>query len=171
MNEAGARTGMSDGNGHDDTEGVDAYALSPRLAQIFADLPQDALAFTPVPVRARHDGWTAPRQRGFIRRLALCGSVSAAAKAVGMTRNAAYALRNKAGADSFARAWDAALAMGASQGCDRALERALLGETRPVFYRGRKVGEHVRYNESLTIAVLRHRDPSAPRADFNPDRD
>lgn len=145
-------------------EEIDPYALSPRLADVFADLPQAPLAFTPVPLRARHDGWSALRQRGFIRRLALCGSVSAAAKAVGMSRNAAYLLRAKPGAESFAAAWDAALAMGADRVGDQSLERALLGERRPVFYRGRQIGEYVRHHEGLTIAVLRHRDPRAPRS-------
>jgi hypothetical protein len=145
-------------------EEIDPYALSPRLAEIYADLPQAPLAFAPVPLRARHDGWSALRQRGFIRRLALCGSVSAAAKAVGMSRNAAYLLRGKPGAASFAAAWDAAVAMGSDRVSDHALERALLGERRPVFYRGRQIGEYVRHHEGLTIAVMRHRDPQAPRS-------
>jgi hypothetical protein len=37
-------------------------------------------SFTPVPVRPRHDGWTAERQIAFIEKLADCNSISAACK-------------------------------------------------------------------------------------------
>ena len=40
--------------------------------------------FTPVPLRARADGWTPARQRGFIAALARCGSILAAARHVGI---------------------------------------------------------------------------------------
>lgn len=132
----------------------DPFALPPRLQAIVDDLPPGALAFAPVPVRARHDGWTPARQIAFIHRLALCGSIGAAARAVGMTRKSAYRLRERPGAESFAAAWDAAQAMGRSAARDRAIERAIHGEVRPVFYQGRKCGEYVRYNDSLTLAVL-----------------
>src|SRR5688572_25963890 len=66
-------------------------------------------AFHPVPVRTRADGWTPVRQAEFIGMLAETGSVSAAAEFVGMTRETAYRLRRKPGAEEFARAWDVAL--------------------------------------------------------------
>ncbi|HVQ09256.1 MAG TPA: hypothetical protein VMS43_12565 [Allosphingosinicella sp.] len=72
-----------------------------------------------------------------------------------MTRKSAYNLRERAGAGSFAVAWDRARGMGQSGQLDRAIERSIAGEVRPVFYRGRKCGEHVRYNDGLTIAVLK----------------
>jgi len=65
--------------------------------------------FRPVPLRARHDGWTPDRQRDFIAQIRLTGSVDAAARAVGMRRETAYRLRRRHGAESFAAAWDAAL--------------------------------------------------------------
>jgi hypothetical protein len=43
--------------------------------------------------------------------LAETGSVSAAAEFVGMARETAYRLRRKPGAEEFAHAWDAALAI------------------------------------------------------------
>ena len=43
-------------------------------------------AFVPVPTRARHDGWNAARQAGFIGALAETGSVAAPAARVGMRR-------------------------------------------------------------------------------------
>jgi hypothetical protein len=36
------------------------------------------ITFQPVPVRYRHDGWTAERQIAFIEKLADCGSITAA---------------------------------------------------------------------------------------------
>ena len=40
-------------------------------------------SFTPVPTRARHDGWTADRQRDFIRALPLMPEEAAEAAALG----------------------------------------------------------------------------------------
>ena len=70
----------------------------------------DPLDFTPVPTKARHDGWNAARQVRFIETLAATKSVTRACKAVGMSAVTAYALRKRLGADSFAAAWDAAVA-------------------------------------------------------------
>lgn len=66
-------------------------------------------AFHPVPVAARHDGWTHARQADFIGHLAETGSVLTAARAVSMSRESAYKLRRRPGAGGFAAAWDAAL--------------------------------------------------------------
>jgi hypothetical protein len=122
------------------------------------DMPLEEIAFTPVPVRARHDGWTAARQKGFILRLALGGCVTVAAKGVGKTRKSAYRLREQPGAESFAAAWDKAIGWGRDRTVDVALERALLGERIPVFHDGRRVGERVRYDDRLMMAVLNASD-------------
>ena len=60
-------------------------------------------------MRPRADGWTPLRQAEFIGMLAQTGSVSEAARFVGMARETAYRLRAKPGADSFNAAWDVAL--------------------------------------------------------------
>ena len=67
--------------------------------------------FLPVPLRARADGWTEDRQARFIGILAETGSVAAAARAVGLSEMSAYRLRRRAGAGSFAHAWDAVVAI------------------------------------------------------------
>lgn len=69
-------------------------------------------AFEPVPVNPRRDGWTPERQRAFIGALAESGYVSHAAQAVQMTKESAYWLRRRPGAESFAAAWRAALSGG-----------------------------------------------------------
>lgn len=132
----------------------ESLRLPPRLAAILEDLPLEELAFTPVPVRPRGDGWTPGRQLAFILRLALLGGVAAAAKAVGMSRESAYRLRDRPGAASFAAAWDKALSWGRGRAADLGTERAIYGEKREVHYRGLKVGEYVRHDNRLLIAAL-----------------
>jgi hypothetical protein len=67
--------------------------------------------FSPVPVKARHDGWTPARQFRFIEMLAATKSVTRACASVGMSRESAYALRDRLeAAGGFALAWRGALA-------------------------------------------------------------
>ena len=57
--------------------------------------------------------WTTVKARVFIGALADLGRVSEAARAVGMSRQSAYRLRERLGEDRlFARAWDKAEAQG-----------------------------------------------------------
>ena len=65
--------------------------------------------FAPVPSRRRKDGWTIERQCVFLAHLYLTGSVSAAARAAGMSRMSAYRPRRRTDAASFAHAWDVVL--------------------------------------------------------------
>jgi hypothetical protein len=111
--------------------------------------------FIPVPrLRKRSSGWTEERQRAFIAALALCGSVSAAAKSVGLTARGAYRLFDAKGADDFARAWDRAADIGLERlRCD-ALQRAIHGSFVPVYRRGRLVRVEHRRNDRLAIAML-----------------
>ncbi|HZG10026.1 MAG TPA: hypothetical protein VEZ70_13695 [Allosphingosinicella sp.] len=71
--------------------------------------------FTPVPLRRRCDGWTPELQLRFVRLLAEGVKPGEAARLVGRNRQNAYALRKRAGAESFAAAWDAAAALGAAR--------------------------------------------------------
>lgn len=121
------------------------------------------IPFRPVPVRTRHDGWTPARQRGFIDRLCLTGDVARAARAVGKTPQSAYRLRDHAGAGSFARAWDQALASGISYQIDVSLERSLLGERVPIVRNGVCIGEKHRFDNRLAIATLNALDRRAAR--------
>lgn len=119
------------------------------------------------PRRARQDGWTPERQRGFLEALAQLGIVSAAARAVGMSPKSAYALRKRAGEGSaFAAAWDDAVDDGRSNALGAGIRRAIEGEKIPKFYRGRLIGYEVRYNDRLLIAALRAIDPRAREVDM-----
>lgn len=118
-------------------------------------------AFAPVPrLRARHDGWTAERQRGFIEALADTGSVRAAAHAVNMTPEGAYLLRRHPQAAGFRKAWEAALALGVQRLEDLAMERALHGQEVPVYSYGKLIGSRVVYNDRLLMFLLRSRAPA-----------
>jgi hypothetical protein len=112
----------------------------------------DPFDFTPVPVSTRADGWTAERQRGFIAALASHGSVAAAARSVGMTRQTVRRLRTRPQAEGFARAWDAAAEEGRLRAIDEALARGK-GELVPLYYRGRLTGVRSRPNNRLLFAA------------------
>jgi len=140
-----------------DTLPADAFA--PPAAAPDAD--ESAIDFTPVPRRrARRSGWTDDRQRGFIAALARCGSVSAAAKHVGMTARTAYKLLDAPGAESFAAAWDAAIDLGFARVEIDALDRALHGSFVPIYRRGKLSRVEHRRNDRLAIALLSGKDKS-----------
>lgn len=105
--------------------------------------PRRALpAFDPVPLRARRDGWTPDRQREFIRVLHVKRSISAACRAVGMSRKSAYQLRERPGAEGFAAAWDAAFELRPAPGRTNfsQLWYRTLFKVKPVIRGGRQVG-------------------------------
>lgn len=113
--------------------------------------------FAPVPVRHRHDGWTAARQIAFIEALAETGCVEHACNRVGMSHVSAYRLRRHADGGLFRTAWDAALDYALHRLEHGAIGRALNGVPRPIFYRGEQVGEWRHFDERLTMFLLRYR--------------
>ena len=106
------------------------------------------------PTRHRDDGWTAARQRAFLERLAECGSVSAAARSVGMSRESAYGLRRRTDARAFVQAWDAARILAVEHLTEVAWDRALHGQARPIYYRGELVGETRQFDNRLLLALI-----------------
>lgn len=129
-------------------------ALRIRESEAFVRIP-----FKPVPVKARHDGWTPERQQQFIEALAASACVEEAARTVGLSASSAYRLRAKFDAQSFRLAWDAALDYGIRRLSDAAIARAIHGEAIPHYYKGELVGEHRRYDNRLAQFLLRYRDP------------
>jgi hypothetical protein len=123
--------------------------------------------FTPVPLRGRRDGWTEVRQCAFLAQLYFTGSVTAAAKAVGMSRASAYRLRERAGAESFAFAWDRVLSLpgwghpGAATEDFRKVTNATLlarletGFVKPVVFCGRMTAISRKANDSALFRLLR----------------
>jgi hypothetical protein len=130
-----------------------------QLADAAGEELPDPIPFDPVPrLRQRRNGWSEERQRDFIAALQLCGSISAAARSVGMSARSAYRLAEAPGADSFAEAWDAAFAEGIARLRADAMERSLHGSLVPVYRQGRLVRVEHRRNDRLAIALLGGRE-------------
>ena len=110
------------------------------------------------------------RQSAFLAQLYLTGSVAAAARAVGMSRMAAYRLRARSGAESFAAMWDRILTPPGTGRTARpqldwrkvtlgdVIRRAETGLVKPVLYRGRITGLCRKADNSALLRMLRRFD-------------
>ncbi len=86
--------------------------------------PDNLLLFTPVPLRRNSaTGWNPATQIAFIAMLSRNGVVAASARSVGRTPRSAYQLRQRAGAESFAAAWDWALEIGLDTALGEAMKQ------------------------------------------------
>lgn len=124
-------------------------------------LPPDAAApltdYAPVVLqRTRHDGWTAERQRTFLRALAETGCISEACGAAGITARSAYRLRAHPDARAFALAWEQALLLSTNRLLTLAFERAARGTIREYWKNGELVGETRQPSEKLLTFLLQH---------------
>jgi hypothetical protein len=139
-------------------------------------IPAQAPAAEPSSI-IRHDGWTPARQAQFLNELAATHCVATAAKAVGMSRQTAYALRARLKGEPFDRAWQAALISRFDALAEAAMERALNGVEVPHYHKGELVGTSRRFDERLTVALLAMRGsfgpavpfPTHPSAHYSPD--
>jgi hypothetical protein len=130
--------------------------------------------FSPVPLRSRQDGWTMARQCDFLGHLYLTGSVSAAARAAGMSRMSAYRLRRRDDAVSFAHAWDVVLTPPGAGRVARDIDwrkvtdeelfrRVNVGLLAPLIHQRRVVGMRQEADNSALLRLLRRLD-AAPRS-------
>ena len=122
-----------------------SFALGPAA-------PPAEAPYTPQP---RHDGWTPDKQAAFLRALSATHSITEAAKSVGMTRQSAYRLRSKLKGQAFDLAWEVAFHHSYDVLAHAALERALNGVEVPVFFQGEQVGSYRKFDERLTVALMR----------------
>ena len=130
----------------------------PTSASYAANLPDD-LQFTPVPRNARSNGLTPERQRIYIALLAQCGSVTTACKAIGCSDRAIYHLRNSAGAESFAAAWDNAVQRGARRILDVMVDHAINGVPEYIYKDGAIVAERRHFNTRAQMWIVAHYIP------------
>ncbi|MCB2066468.1 MAG: hypothetical protein KDE15_07490 [Erythrobacter sp.] len=133
--------------------------------------------FQPVPLRARADGWSVARQGHFLAHLYLTGSVAAAARMVGMSRESAYRLRARAGAESFAQAWDHVLTPPGSGRVARpsiAWRKVTLAAlamriemplVQPLIHRGKVTTIREKWDNSALSRLLRRADALARRVE------
>jgi len=115
--------------------------------------------FTPAPTRKRHAGWTAERQRRFVEHLALTGNAGEACAIVGVASSSAYRLKHKVGAESFSRAWDAALRLCATRLAAIMLDRAVNGRVERHYKDGELVMERRIPSDYLLTWLLARLDP------------
>lgn len=124
----------------------------------------DDYEWVPVLRKRRKDGWTPERQRAFIGALADTGEVMAAARSVGMSDSSAYALRRAPGAESFAAAWEAALAASSGRLVDIAFDRAINGVDDPIINKeGRHIYTKKKYSDRLLMFLIRAHGPARYR--------
>lgn len=107
------------------------------------------------------------RQAAFLGALAETGSVSEAARRVGMARETAYRLRARPDGQSFAAAWDAALGRESSGGrkvtAEERARRATTGLLQLHFYRGRHVATRRKPDNSALRGHLAQLDRALAR--------
>ena len=123
--------------------------------------------FSPVPLRARRDGWTEARQCQFLAHLYITGRVIAAARAVGMSRESAHRLRRRPGAECFAHAWDVVMTPPGAGPVARVrpdfrkvtdqelFRRVLVGLVAPVIHRGAVTGLRRKADNSALLRLVR----------------
>lgn len=127
--------------------------------------------FRPARLRSRRDGWSEERQCLFLAELYLTGSVTEAARRVGMSRVSAYRLRARDDAASFAWAWDGVVTRpgtGRLPPCEirdwrkvslaELIERFEIGFVQPVIYRGRITAIRRKPDISAGLRLLRRAD-------------
>ncbi|HEX8226103.1 MAG TPA: hypothetical protein VF605_20035 [Allosphingosinicella sp.] len=113
--------------------------------------PADRLAFEPVPLRYREDGFTPEKQRAYVEALADCGIAREAAARVGLTEQAINRARRRSDARSFDDACEAAHLFGARRIRSTVWERAIEGTVKGRYYHGELIAEErVHDNRLLT---------------------
>lgn len=117
--------------------------------------PAPPASDAPDPSQANGPRWTTRKMTEFIRALAASHSVSEAARSVGMSRQSAYRLRSRLKGLAFDTAWDEAFCHSYGNLPQAALERALFGTEVPHYYKGELIGTSRRYDERLTVALLK----------------
>ena len=126
--------------------------------------------FHPVHVKPRRNGWNIERQCAFLAQLYFTGSVAAAARHVGLTRESAHRLRKRLGAEGFSAAWDRVMAPPGTGHCTgekpdmrkvtpcALIQRIETGLVRPVLYRGRMTAIAQKADNSALLRLLRRQD-------------
>ncbi len=105
--------------------------------------------------------FTKPRQVGFLRRLADCGQIRAAAKASAVSHQTVYRLRRAC--PTFRAACHAALLIARELAEDALATRAMNGTEEEVFYHGEVVAVRRRHDSRLLLAHLARLDRMAER--------
>ena len=142
-------------------------APNPDLTLDPDDLPP-ILRFTPVPRNGKPwMGITPKRQATFIAHLAGSGSVTMAAKSIGVSTSALYQLRKAEGAQSFAAVWEVAIDMGARRVLDTLIDHAIHGIPETLSKDGHVILERRKYNTRAMMWIVQQRFPEIYGGNFN----
>lgn len=110
------------------------------------------LAKSYIPTRAGKPGSWKPV---FLKALEQSANVSIAARVAGIHRVTAYDAR-EVDAD-FAKAWDAAMEVGIDMVEASAFKSAVFGDREPIYHQGIRVGEVVKYSDTMRALLLKGR--------------
>jgi DNA-directed RNA polymerase specialized sigma24 family protein len=112
---------------------------------------------------------TPRRQRAaFLRQLERCLTVAEAAARAGVNRGTLYRWKEKDA--EFARRWREKIARHVEETADTIALQANRPEVRPFFYKGKRMGEHQRFNHRLLMHVQNRLDTERRRADDRAER-
>jgi len=142
-----------------------AIAHSGRLTESLIEEALDAGRDSRPGRDQREDGWTRERICIFLRALAETGIVADAARAAGMSRQTAYALRSRATGRAFQLAWRAAFVHARQRLADDLMSRAIHGNTELIVRDGKVCGERHRHDNRLGLAMLARFDRQAASND------
>ncbi len=109
--------------------------------------------------QTRKDGWTPSAQRLFLETLAGLGVVRTACAVAGMSHEAAYSLRHRAGGRVFKIGWDAAILLARARLVDDLMTRAIDGQE-DILRRDRDADEvrRARHDNRLGMGMLSRLD-------------
>ncbi|MBZ6377023.1 hypothetical protein B5C34_07025 [Pacificimonas flava] len=116
----------------------------------------------------RKDGFGKAKQEAFLQKLSETANVRLASHEVDINPSSAYRLRRRDAA--FSDQWDAALKEGVRTLEMELLRRSIEGDSEPVYYGGKQVGERTSYPDRVALYLIgRHGGASerdgAPPAD------
>lgn len=134
--------------------------LPPAEGAAEGEAPVAAMPFDGVELedsRKRLAGWSADRQRLFLRTLAETGQVHLACAAARLTARSAYKLRARSPA--FAAAWDTADQLAVGRLSAIAFDRAISGRIEQVWQQGELVAEKRMPSDKLLMWLLARLDP------------
>lgn len=116
------------------------------------------------PAPARYDGFTPEKQCIFLQALSEGHSVTQACRIVGISKQAAYALRRSARGAQFALGWQAAVLLTRDTLADELLDRAINGTIETIALADGGTVDRRRVDNRLAMAMLNRLDRMADSA-------
>lgn len=108
-------------------------------------------------LRLRHDGFTPPKQKIFLKTLGTTGCVRDACRTVGISDTTAY--RTKKRLPHFSAQWDSALAMAGSEIETLAWQRGVEGIEEDVYHYGKFVCTRRKRSDGIFRMILMASNP------------